>query len=208
MNFQTVATCRAAAGREARATPCRVCAICSVAWLRRRGALTFARGARGRGRLWGKPCCVGLGALMAHPARQVASPFQRRRGNPAHSGGWAGVRDSYTILSTTYGSSCACTRVRVSARCSTLHRADSFCLGLGLCPAVLWSARSVDGVLVSRRGMGTLKQICRGLPVWPPRIVLLYGGARARTAYDRCRVVVVGGRRADCRGPASCRGLG
>ena len=30
------------------------------------------------------------------------------------------------------------------------------------CPAVLWSARSVDGVLVSRRGMGTLKQICRG----------------------------------------------
>ncbi len=121
--------------------------------------------------------------------------------------------------------------------------------------------------------MGTLKQICRGLPVWPPRlvllcggacpggegcgrvlvvvtapevhvntfwfwfwsaenrcflsrrrggraylqradtlswprIVLLYGGARARTAYDRCRVVVVGGRRADCRGPASCRGLG
>ena len=125
----------------------------------------------------GNPAAWGLGALMAHPARQVASPFQRRRGNPAHSGGWAGVRDSYMILSTTYGSSCACTRVRVSARCSTLHRADSFCLGLGLCPAVLWSARSVDGVLVSRRGMGTLKQICRGLPVWPPRLVLLCGGA-------------------------------
>ena len=68
-------------------------------------------------------------------------------------------------------------RVHACAReCALQHLAEGR-LGLGLCPAVLWSARSVDGVLVSRRGMGTLKQICRGLPVWPPRLVLLCGGA-------------------------------
>lgn len=99
-------------------------------------------------------------------------------------------------------------RVHACAReCALQHLAEGR-LGLGLCPAVLWSARSVDGVLVSRRGMGTLKQICRGLPVWPPRLVLLCGGACPVGGEPVlfCRVVV--GAERTCRGPTLCRGLG
>jgi hypothetical protein len=205
LNFQTVATCRAAAGREARATPCRVCAICSVAWLRRRGALTFARGARGRGRLWGKPCCVGVGCTYGPPCEAGRVAFSKATWKPCPLWGVGRcarfVHDSFNNLRVVL-------RVHACAReCALQHLAEGR-LGLGLCPAVLWSARSVDGVLVSRRGMGTLKQICRGLPVWPPRLVLLCGGACpvGGEPVFFCRVVV--GAERTCRGPTLCRGLG